>query len=165
MPHPLTDTRNGSSDYHITSVQYGKYVRDVQANGVLPPYPIAILLSGDDVNPPKVVLIPHTMHELTNLKADGDDTYTMKVNENTVQELDDRVFSFEDGCTEEWVIIFRESERAYTIERKADSPKAWTTPLLPIQKVDHYLQIFLQPLHGDPPHSPDQLFKFDLVEA
>ncbi|KAI6010590.1 hypothetical protein EDC04DRAFT_2768176 [Pisolithus marmoratus] len=153
MHHPLTS--NGSSEYYITSVAHQQYLG--AAEGVLPPHAIIIL-------PPNVQAPKFTV-----TAASGDNTYTIKISENFVRGLDERVYSFEDGVAEDWIITFREADSAYTVERKADSPmRAWTTPEnKPSPRDEHNpLQIFLETLiiPTFPPHLlPIQLFKFELA--
>ncbi|KAI6010909.1 hypothetical protein F5J12DRAFT_570238 [Pisolithus orientalis] len=148
-----TPTQNSSSEYRITSVQHEKYLGDDQAGGVLPPYPIVLL--DTLILPPK----------FTVTKSNEINTYTITVNENMVHDLDDRVVSYNDESTTEWVIIFRRHERAYTVERKVESGLAWTAPELEPDRPSNPLQILLKPLvctYSIPPQFlPSQLFKFE----
>ncbi|KAI6139791.1 hypothetical protein BKA82DRAFT_1001299 [Pisolithus tinctorius] len=150
-------TQNSSSEYHITSVAYKQYLGDDQAGGVLPPYPIVVL--HPDILPPK----------FTVTKGNEVNTYTIKVNGNMVHDKDNRVVSYNDGCTTEWVIIFRRHERAYTVQRKVESCLAWTAPMLEPNRPTNPLQILLEPLFvrpSNPPQfNPAQLFKFEFVKA
>ncbi|KAI5996596.1 hypothetical protein F5J12DRAFT_896121 [Pisolithus orientalis] len=154
-----TPTQNSSSKYHIASVEYKQYLHDDQAGGVLPPYPIVIFY--EDMLPPK----------FTVTKGDEVNTYTIKVNRNMVHDLDDRIVSFNDDITTEWVITFRRHERAYTIERRAESSLAWTAPTCGPEQPTNPLQILLEPLTYLPTEQypplliPTQLFKFELVQA
>ncbi|KAI6104583.1 hypothetical protein EDD16DRAFT_1730456 [Pisolithus croceorrhizus] len=96
MHHPLTP--NGCREYYITSVERGRYLGDA---GCFPPYPIALLDPGVQG------------HKFTVTEARGDNTYTIQIG-GQVRGRNDRVYSFGDGLAEEWVIIFREADRAYT---------------------------------------------------
>ncbi|KAI6010906.1 hypothetical protein F5J12DRAFT_781872 [Pisolithus orientalis] len=137
-------TQNGSSEYYITSVEHQQFLSDAKDNGVLPPYPI-----------------------FTITKREGVNTYTIKVNGNTIRNLDNCVSSFEDRHTEEWIITFREAHRPYTVERKGEGGLAWTAPWLEPKKPNP-LQILCEPLIGnlsDPPQfDPAHLFKFELAK-
>ncbi|KAI5990298.1 hypothetical protein F5J12DRAFT_786523 [Pisolithus orientalis] len=126
----MHQTRNASSEeYRIISVQHSQYLHDVSVCFPSPPRAIAVISpDNSDVQAPK----------FTVRKGDGDNTYTMKVNGGDVRGgPGDLIYSFEDGCTEEWVIIFREADRAYTdmtipsIESKSSDRRAWTAPLGP----------------------------------
>ncbi|KAI6139792.1 hypothetical protein BKA82DRAFT_1001308 [Pisolithus tinctorius] len=150
MPHRLTDhslRSDGSSEYRITSVQYAEYVGYSEANGVLPPYPIVVLRPGDQ-GP-----------IFTVTAEDGDETYSLKVNGNTVQDLDDRVTSFEDGFNRQWIILYRGDERAYTVQERAGNSLAWTVPGPDL----NHMQVLLEPLRECTPLVPAQLFNFELV--
>ncbi|KAI5996603.1 hypothetical protein F5J12DRAFT_352389 [Pisolithus orientalis] len=150
LPLPL---KTVPAKYCITSVQHEKYLGDDQAGGVLSPYPIVLL--DTPILPPK----------FTVTKSNEINTYTITVNENMVHNLDDRVISYNDESTTEWVIIFRQHERAYTIERKVESSLAWTAPELEPDRPSNPLQILLKPLvctYSIPPQFlPSQLFKFE----
>ncbi|KAI6141923.1 hypothetical protein BKA82DRAFT_1003026 [Pisolithus tinctorius] len=103
----MHQTQKASSEnYYVISVQHSQYLHD--ASGCFPSLPRAIaVISPDnsDIQAPKFSVT----------KGDGDNTYTIKVNRRDVRwGPGDLIYSFEDGHTEEWVIIFREAERAYT---------------------------------------------------
>ncbi|KAI5999146.1 hypothetical protein EDD15DRAFT_2193834 [Pisolithus albus] len=103
---------NGSSEYYITSVEREWYLGDA---GCFNPHLIVVLDPG--VQSPK----------FTVTAVSGDNTYTIKVNGLFIRGQDDLVYSFGDGSAEEWVIIPREADGAYTVQREADNT-AWTTP-------------------------------------
>lgn len=149
MHHPLIRTPNGSSEYYITSV--GSGLNLATAPGVLPPHAIVLLVP--DIQPPK----------FTVTAADADNTYTIKVSGDDVRDLNDRVYSFRDGRTDEWVITFRETEEAYTVHKEVGCRMlAWTDPLERPEGPDP-MQILLQDLcTSEIP--PQQLFKFRLAQ-
>ncbi|KAI6009820.1 hypothetical protein PISMIDRAFT_18296 [Pisolithus microcarpus 441] len=138
MHHLLT--ANGSSEFYITSEAHRRYLGDA---GCFDPHLIVVL--DPSVQGPK----------FTVTAVGGDNTYTIELKGHFVRGRDDRVYSFNDGLAEEWVIIPREADGAYTIRRKADNT-AWTAPSRPNELLQ---QILLERL--DTATVSHQLFRFD----
>ncbi|KAI6143735.1 hypothetical protein BKA82DRAFT_1009184 [Pisolithus tinctorius] len=141
----MHQTQSSSEKYYIVSVQHLQYLYDASGCFPSPPRAIAVISpDNSDIQAPKFSVT----------KGNGDNTYTIKVNGRDVRRgPGDLIYSFEDGHTEEWVIIFREAERAYTIESKDSNRRAWTAPLEP-----GLLQIRLEPFTAT---NHRQLFRFD----
>ncbi|KAI6139721.1 hypothetical protein BKA82DRAFT_24315 [Pisolithus tinctorius] len=122
---------------------------------IFPPPPIPVIVLPDGVLPPRFTI------ELVN---GGDNTYVILVEKRNTRGQDERVFAFENEPAEEWVIIYREPQNAYTIERRG-GPLAWTAP--PREQPLPERQILLNPLVvqlSEPPQFlPTQLFRFTRV--
>ncbi|KAI6108835.1 hypothetical protein EDD16DRAFT_1898485 [Pisolithus croceorrhizus] len=112
----------------------------------------------------------------------GDNTYAIRVENRNTRGQENRVFAFEDQPAEEWVIVYREFQNAYTevtgsrhprvldtdtmmvsIQRR-DDPAGWTVP--PLEETE-LRQVTLSPLISTPSlplqFLPRQLFRFERV--
>ncbi|KAI6010939.1 hypothetical protein F5J12DRAFT_891445 [Pisolithus orientalis] len=122
---------------------------------IFPPPPIPVIVLPEGVVPPKFTIEPVN---------GGNNTYVILVDKRNTRGQDERVFAFENEPAEEWVIIYREPQNAYTIERRG-GPLGWTAP--PREEPLPERQILLSPLivrPSEPPQFlPSQLFRLTRV--
>ncbi|KAI6014109.1 hypothetical protein PISMIDRAFT_196824 [Pisolithus microcarpus 441] len=141
--------------YYIISVQDNEQL-DVSKiiPAIFPPPPLPVIVLPREVVPPRP---PFTVEPVNG----GDNTYVIKVENRNTRGQEKRVFAFEDQPAEEWVIVYRELQGAYTIERRGE-PVGWTVPLF---EETELRQVVLEPIistHSIPPQFlPRQLFRFE----
>lgn len=149
------DKRLLPGQYYITSLQNNENLGVSQSLPVIPPPPVPVIVLPQGVLPPKFTV------EVVN---GGDNTYAIKVEGRNTRGQEDRVFAFADQSAEEWVILYREYDDAYTIERRGE-PIGWTVQQ-PEGVEDR--QVVLRPIistRSIPPHFlPAQLFRFESAE-
>ncbi|KIK18190.1 hypothetical protein PISMIDRAFT_197077 [Pisolithus microcarpus 441] len=140
--------------YYIVSVVNDRYLGVCgDTSPTCPPPPPA----------PVVVLSPEYKGTKFTVEAGnfGDYTFTIRAEYANTLGLGERVFALTNEPAEDWVIHYRESMEAYTIER-AFSPRTWTVPP---EEPGFDRQVLLntlifQPSEHGPQYLPSQLFKF-----
>ncbi|KAI6010931.1 hypothetical protein F5J12DRAFT_571133 [Pisolithus orientalis] len=146
------DKRLLPGQYYITSLQNNENLGVSQSLPVIPPLPVPVMILRPGVLPPEFTV------EVVN---GGDNTYVIKVERRNTRGRKDRVFAFADQPAEEWVILYREYNGAYTIERR-DQPVGWTVQQ-PEGVEDR--QVVLSPVVSTrsipPQFRPTQLFRFE----
>ncbi|KAI6001267.1 hypothetical protein EDD15DRAFT_2192914 [Pisolithus albus] len=141
--------------YYVISVQDNEQL-DVSRiiPHIFPPPPLPVIVLPREVVPPKP---PFTIEPVNG----GDNTYVIKVEDRNTRGEEKRVFAFEDQPAEEWVILYREGQDAYTIERRGE-PVGWTVPL---PEETGLRQVALEPIISTgslpPQFLPRQLFRFE----
>ncbi|KAI6101174.1 hypothetical protein F5141DRAFT_1137160 [Pisolithus sp. B1] len=143
--------------YYIISLQDNDYL-DVSniVPAISPPPPLPVIVLPRGVVPPRP---PFTVEPVNG----GDNTYAIRVENRNTRGQENLVYAFEDQPAEEWVVIYRELQRAYTIERRGESV-GWTVPL---PEETELRQVTLSPLISTrslpPQFLPRQLFRFERV--
>ncbi|KIK18218.1 hypothetical protein PISMIDRAFT_684407 [Pisolithus microcarpus 441] len=141
--------------YYIISLQDNEQL-DVSniIPAIFPPPPLPVIVLPREVVPPRP---PFTVEPVNG----GDNTYVIRVADRNTRGQENRVFAFEDQPAEEWVIVYRELQGAYTIERRGE-PVGWTAPL---PEETELRQVALNPLISTPSFPPRflprQLFRFE----
>ncbi|KAI6124893.1 hypothetical protein EV401DRAFT_1940492 [Pisolithus croceorrhizus] len=143
--------------YYIISLQDNDHL-DVSniVPAIFPPPPLPVIVLPREVVPPRP---PFTVEPVNG----GDNTYAIRVENRNTRGQENRVFAFEDQPAEEWVIVYRQFQNAYTIQRR-DDPAGWTVPL---PEETELRQVTLSPLISTrslpPQFLPRQLFRFERV--
>ncbi|KAI6139784.1 hypothetical protein BKA82DRAFT_4222036 [Pisolithus tinctorius] len=159
--------------YWIVSVEYKEELGLSRfSNPIYPPPPVPVVVLPPGVLPPQFIV---------ELVENERETYLIKVQEDMIPVIrntrgvpgpedpqlpDPRVFAFENEPAEKWVVLHREDENIYTIERKPEYRNlAWTAP--PHEEPEPLRQILLRELNvrpTDPPtFDPFQLFNFQYL--
>ncbi|KAI6044499.1 hypothetical protein EDC04DRAFT_2599520 [Pisolithus marmoratus] len=139
--------------YYITSLQNNENlgVSNI-VPAIFPPPPLPVIVLPDGVLPPRFTVEPVN---------GGDNTYVILVERRNTRGQEDRVFAFENEPVEEWVILYRELQDAYTIERRG-GPVGWTVPQ---PEETEIRQVVLRPIIATPSlpprFLPSQLYRFE----
>ncbi|KAI5993350.1 hypothetical protein EDC04DRAFT_2910859 [Pisolithus marmoratus] len=139
--------------YYITSLQNNENlgVSNI-VPAIFPPPPLPVIVLPDGVLPPRFTVEPVN---------GGDNTYVILVERRNTRGQEDRVFAFENEPAEEWVILYRELQDAYTIERRGE-PVGWTVPQ---PEETEIRQVVLRPIISTrslpPQFLPTQLYRFE----